>query len=307
MDRPPSRGLAIALAILVTVLWASSWVLIKIGLEDIPALTFGGLRYSLAALLLLPFALRPGRIQDLRGLSTGDRLRLILLGVLFITITQGAIFLSLAHLPAIPTNLIFSLSGIVIAFLGILFLREIPRIWQWSGVLLYSVGMLLFFYPAAFPSGNLLGVMIALVGMLANSLSAILGRYFNRLSKLDPVTLSAITMGFGGVLLLTVGVVSQGIPSLSRQGWAIVFWLAAVNSALAFSLWNYSLKTLTAVESGVINNLLMIEVPILAILFLGEGLSLQQGIAILLALLGVTLVQLRPPQKRPGAVSSQIS
>ncbi len=40
-------------AILVTVLWSSSWVLIRIGLDDesLPPLTFAGLRYGLAALV----------------------------------------------------------------------------------------------------------------------------------------------------------------------------------------------------------------------------------------------------------------
>jgi drug/metabolite transporter (DMT)-like permease len=305
-DRPPSRGLAVALAIFVTLLWASSWVFIKIGLEDIPALTFGGLRYCVAALFLLPFAMRTERIRGLRRLSTGDRLRLVLLSILFITITQGAIFLSLAYLPAIPTNLILSMSGVMIAVLGILLLKEIPRVWHWLGILIYSVGMLLFFYPASFPTGNMFGVIAALIGVLANSFSSILGRYFNRQGKIDPVTISAVTMGLGGILLLSLGIVFQGMPSMSPSGWAIVFWLAAINSALAFSLWNLSLKTLTAVESGVINNLLVIEIPILAILFLGESLSIQQGFAILLSLLGVTLVQLKPPRVQSGAISDEI-
>ena len=39
---------AILQALLVTTLWSTSWVLVKIGLEDIPAVTFAGLRYFLA-------------------------------------------------------------------------------------------------------------------------------------------------------------------------------------------------------------------------------------------------------------------
>ena len=44
-------------------------VLIVIGLEDIPALPFAGLRYALAFLCLLPFALRGGLVAKLRRLS----------------------------------------------------------------------------------------------------------------------------------------------------------------------------------------------------------------------------------------------
>ncbi len=45
-------------ALLVTFLWSTSWVLIKLGLRaSLPALTFAGLRYSLAFLCLVPFVL----------------------------------------------------------------------------------------------------------------------------------------------------------------------------------------------------------------------------------------------------------
>ena len=47
---------AVLQALFVTFLWSTSWILIKIGLGDIPALTFAGLRYSLAFLLLLVYA-----------------------------------------------------------------------------------------------------------------------------------------------------------------------------------------------------------------------------------------------------------
>ena len=50
---------AIWQALLVTFLWSTSWVLIKFGLGEIPPLLFAGLRYGLAALILLPWLLRP--------------------------------------------------------------------------------------------------------------------------------------------------------------------------------------------------------------------------------------------------------
>ena len=58
MKTPPSRLKAVLIALAVTTIWATSWIFIKIGLEDIPGLTFAGLRYSLATLFLLPFLLR---------------------------------------------------------------------------------------------------------------------------------------------------------------------------------------------------------------------------------------------------------
>ena len=57
---------AILQALFVTFLWSTSWVLIKLGLDAIPALTFAGTRYFLAFLVLLPLVVRPGHpVQNL--------------------------------------------------------------------------------------------------------------------------------------------------------------------------------------------------------------------------------------------------
>ena len=53
---------AVIEALFVTFLWSTSWVLIKLGLDDIPALTFAGLRYMAAWVCLLPLAWRSGQI-----------------------------------------------------------------------------------------------------------------------------------------------------------------------------------------------------------------------------------------------------
>jgi len=70
---------AVLQALFVTLLWSSSWVLIKQGLEDIPALTFAGLRYVLATICLLPLAIRRGALRDLRHLPRREWAELIAL------------------------------------------------------------------------------------------------------------------------------------------------------------------------------------------------------------------------------------
>ena len=98
-------------AVFVTFLWSTSWVLIKFGLEDIPAISFAGLRYTLAFLVLAPAVLANAkRRAELRGLTLADWLRLSLLGVVFYALTQGAQFVALASLPAVTLSLILCFS-----------------------------------------------------------------------------------------------------------------------------------------------------------------------------------------------------
>jgi drug/metabolite transporter (DMT)-like permease len=288
-----SHTRAVLQALLVTFLWSTSWVLIKIGLQDIPALPFAGLRYTLAFLFLLPFALRSGQLVPLRRLSPGMWVRLTLLGLLFYTVTQGAQFLSLFYLPAMTTSLLLSFTTILVALLGIGLLRERPTAVQWGGTGLYLSGILVYFYPLLVPKGEVIGLIIALAGVLANALSSILGRDVNRSGELEPVAVTVVSMGIGALPLLVGGIAVQGLPPLTLTHWAIILWLAVVNTALAFTLWNRSLRTLSAMESSIINNTMLFQIAVLAWLFLGEPLGWRQVVGMMLAGGGTLLVQLR--------------
>jgi drug/metabolite transporter (DMT)-like permease len=288
---------AVLQALLVTFLWSTSFVIVKIGLEDIPALPFAGLRYTLAFLCLLPLALRSDQSARLRGLSRGWWARLIILGLLFYSATQGAIFLGLVYLPAAMVSLLLSFTPVIVALLGIATLGERPTLLQWGGSGLYLVGVAVFFYPLALPRQQMLGLMVIGVGLLANSLSSILGRHVNRGSELEPLLVTAVSMGVGGVALLVGGVLVQGLPRLSVMHWAMILWLAVVNSAFAFTLWNRTLRTLSAMESSIINNTMLFQIAVLAWLFLGERLSWGEVLGMLLAGLGTLVVQVRPGAK----------
>lgn len=283
---------ALLQALLVTFLWSSSWVFIKIGLPSIPALPFAGLRYALAFFCLLPFALRPQTRAEFRQLTRADWAQLALLGLLFYALTQGAQFLGLFYLPAITVSLLLSCTPIFVALLGVLWLRERPTPQQWFGMILYLVGVGIYFFPATFPAGELLGLIIVGVGVLANALSSLYGRSINRHGKHSPLVVTTVSMGVGALLLLVSGIATQGFPQLNGQSWAIIVWLAVVNTALAFTLWNHTLRTLTAVESSLINNTMLIQIALLAWIFLGDRPTLQQIIGLVIALVGILIIQL---------------
>jgi drug/metabolite transporter (DMT)-like permease len=294
MLKSPSPHLRAALeALLVTFLWSTSWVLIKFGLQDIPALPFAGLRYALACLCLLPWAIRSGQLRPLRNLPAHSWLRLILLGLLFYALTQGAQFLSLYYLPAVTVSLVLSFTTVLVALLSVFLLAERPTPTQWAGTGLFLAGVWIYFTPVSIPRGQLLGLIVAGIGLLANALSAILGRQVNRSGELEPLAVTVVSMGVGAVALLAGGIVVQGLPTLTLNHWAIILWLAVVNSALAFTLWNHSLRTLSATESSIINNTMLFQIAVLAWLFLGESLTWRQILGMALAVLGTLAVQFR--------------
>lgn len=281
-------------AFLVTFLWSTSWVLIKIGLKDIPPLVFAGLRYSLAFLFLLAFTLPILKHRSaIRSLSRPQWLSLIGLGVLFVAVTQGAQFLSLSYLPATMISLLLNFTSIVVLLFGVIFLAERPTSRQLIGLSIFLIGVILYFQPTSIALTSAAGLVAVTVGVLANAGSAVLGRYVNRQAQVDPLIVTLVSIGAGSLLLLVIGIAVQGIPALTWQHWAIIIWLAGVNTAFAFTLWNQALRQLSAVESSVINNSMMIQIALLAWLFLGEELTLRTVATLLLAAVGIFLVQWR--------------
>jgi drug/metabolite transporter (DMT)-like permease len=306
--RPRSHLVAAALTLLVTFLWATSWILIKVGLNDLDLqpISFAGLRYALAAALLAPlgwWAIRRGRRSQEAGAAIDGRLlvRVALLGLFLYAIAQGAQFAALAVLPAASVGLVLSTIPIWVGAVAWVRGAEHASVGQLAGIGLLVGGAALYFGGFDPGSAGWLGLAAAAVCAAASTTGQHLARDLNRdeHSRLGgAIGLTAVSMAIGGLALLVAGVALEGWPPLDLRGWAIVGWLAAVNTAFAFTLYNHTLKTLSAIESSVIVNLLLVMVAAMAWIFLDEALGLRQVIGLGLATAGVLIVQVVP--RRPG-------
>ena len=276
---------AILQAFLVTFLWSTSWVLIKIALAEIPPLTFAGLRYTLAFLILLPLLWK--RKTEVAVLSPREWRGLVILGLVFYALTQGGVFFSLKYLNPLPFSLMLNFTTVLVAIAGIAALREWPSWWQWLGMLVFLAGVGVYFYPLSLPIGDGVGLFWGVLTVCANAAASILGRAVNRDNRIKPLVVTVVSMGVGALVLLSAGLAIQGLPPISLQGWAIIAWLALVNTAFAFTLWNKTLQTLPAMESSMINNTMLVQIAILAWLFLGETITPLEIVGLLLATIGV--------------------
>jgi drug/metabolite transporter (DMT)-like permease len=294
---------AVLQALLVTFLWSTSWVFIKIGLVEIRPLSFAGLRYGLAFLCMLPIFVRRRQYRQLSGLPRNTWGLLALLGIIYYAATQGAQFVALAYLPAVSVNLILTFTTIIVALSGMVFLAERPTARQWLGILIAIGGAVVYFYPVSLPEGVAIGLIAGGVAVVANSVSSVLGRRVNSDPRLSPLTVTVVSMGIGSLLLAVVGLSIEGLPPVTFRNVLIITWLAVVNTAFAFTLWNHTLQTLDAFESSVINNTMMIQIPILAIIFLGERLTASEFAGLGIAILGTLLVQFSRRRKQRDNVN----
>ena len=284
--------MAVLLALVVTALWASSWVIIKFGLEEIPPVTFAGLRYGLAAAILLGLILanRESRSAAMRQ-NKRWWLAVAGYGIIFVTITQGTQFMGLSLLPAITVSLILNLTPIVVLFLSVGLLRERPSPDQIGFILLGIIGIVAYFYPKDLGELALFGVLVTVIGLLANSLSAVVGRAINRSKTAPALTITGISMTFGAAILLIWGFVTEEVPALSLTSWIYIIWLSVVNTALAFTLWNKAMQHIRAIDMSLIQSTMMPQIIILSVIFLGEIPTILDWIALSLIAISVLLVQ----------------
>jgi drug/metabolite transporter (DMT)-like permease len=288
----PDHRKALVLAIIVTVLWSSSWVIIRFGLDDegLRPLTFAGLRYATAAVVLIGVvAYRPLARKGVRSLTRREIAGLALLGVVFFALTQGAQFVALDNQPAATTSLVLAMTPLLVAGMAGRSLGERATARQLTGAILVLGGAALYFSGSL--AATAIGMAAATVGLFSNVAGSLLGRQINREHHRSPLVTTTVSMTVGALILLVVGFGVEGVPEISLTAVLIIGWLAIVNTAFAFNLWNHSLRHLTATESSAINNTMLIQIAALAWIFLGETPSAVQVLGILAVTVGITISQ----------------
>ena len=292
-DPPVSHRIAILQALLVTVLWSSSWVIIRFGLdrEGLDPLTFAGLRYSTGAAVLWLVVVRTAESRQRLRVGRPAVVRLVLLGLVMYSLTQGAQFVALDRQPAATTSLLLSMTPLMVAVLAGVFLGERPSILQFVGAVLVASGAGLYFGGAL--GATTAGMVAALVGLAANAVASMIGRAENRRIETTPLTTTVVSMSVGAVVLLAVGLAIEGPPTVTSRAVVSIAWLGVVNTAFAFTLWNRTLQYLSATESSVINNTMLIQIALLAWMFLDEAPDALQVAGILVVSAGTVLATVR--------------
>jgi len=284
------RLLAIMEAILVTFLWSSSYIFVKIGLTQLSPLTLVALRYITASTIVVPIALLRKEAGLLR--EPENFLKLVFLGLSGFTIAQGLQCLGLFYLPAVSVTFTLNFTPVIVLILGVLFLQEYPTLSQLGGMGLVLLGACLFF-NAPLSADSLTGVLITLLSGLGRATYLVVSRLMFVRAKMNPLGLTAFSMGFGTIFLAVAAYSIEGLSSVSLQGWAIILWLGVVNTALAFFLWNHALVKLEAFEISILQNTMLVQIALMSWLLLGEHITVLKLISMTLVFVGALVIQVR--------------
>jgi len=274
--------------LLVTFLWSTSYVLIKIGLRDMPPLTFAAYRYVIASAVLFAFSLSGASGK----FAVGKRQmpKLLLLGAAGYFVAQGLQYVGLFYLPAVAVTFLLNFTPVLVLLLGLIFLRESPTLLQLMGMALALLGAY-FFFSLSISGVELSGILITLLSGLGWAVYMVGSRQVMTKDGLKPFSLTLFPMTFGAILLLVAATLVEQPPTMTAYGWIITLWLSLVNTALAFLLWNHALERVEAFKLSILQNTMLIQIAILAWAFLGEELTLMKLMAMGMVFIGVLLVQ----------------
>jgi drug/metabolite transporter (DMT)-like permease len=292
--RKVSARLALVVWLSLCAIWGSTWLAIKLGLRDLPPLTFAGIRFAAAALVLFGIAaLRGARLP--RGAR--DWRLLAYTGLLTITLNYALVFWGEQY---ISSGLAAVLSATVPLFglpLAHRYLASEPlNRWRVAGVLLGVVGV------AIVCSGQLgIGGPLAFWASLGMILAALATAHAGVLIKasgthMEPSVLAGVQMAGGCIPLLLAGVLLEGNPlhfSWTPMAWAALGYLTILGSVIAFLMYYWLIRHTEVTWVLMIPLVTPLVAMVFGVLFAGEAVGWHTALGGGAILGGVALAVLR--------------
>ncbi len=290
--------------LLLCCIWGSTWLFIKVGLADLPPLTFAGIRFVIAVAILWT-------IIALRGLSlprtSRDWLLLAVSGVLAFSLNYGLLFWGEQYISSGLAALLqatIPAFGLVIAHFYLPGERMTPA--RIFGVILGVFGVAVVFSSQLEIAGPQ-----ALAGCAALVLSSACAAYSNVLVKaygkhLDPAILAGGQMFFGMIPLLLIGIPKEGNPlhfHWTPMAVLALFYLAIVGSVAAFLLYYWLVHRMDVTKTMLIALVTPVVAVTLGVLVLSEELHWRTLAGGALIMAGIGIILARAPKAKPAPIS----
>ncbi|MFJ7307526.1 DMT family transporter [Peribacillus frigoritolerans] len=223
------------LILLTTFLMGSSFAVVKIGLPYSSPLLLAALRFTLAGLIMamiVIFLKRP------HPNSKGDWIKMLIIGTFQTAGVMGCIFLSLRTITASESSILTFTNPLLVVVFGTIFSQTLYKLYQWIGVLLGLVGVIITMGAQLdFKVGILFGILSAVFW----AISTLLAKKWGAIS--DTWVLSAYQMLFGGLLLLLGSfILEKPFFILNGNSLFILLWLSIMSSIVQFAVWYYLLQ-----------------------------------------------------------------
>lgn len=303
-EHAPRLKLVTCFAVIYLV-WGSSYLAMRVGVQHLAPLTFAGVRFVLAGVLLATFAaLRGARLPR----NAREWQRVAVMGLLTVLLSNGINNWAIQWVPSNQSALLNATSAFWIAGLGTLG----PRGHSLStrsqvGLFIGFLGAALILWPHGGLNFESLGPQLAII---VACLSWALGTLYYRSVRVetDPLMFTALQMLIGGLLMLATGAatLSLGTWEWTWPGVGTLLYLTVFSSCLAYTAYAWLMVNTTPDRLATYSYVNPAVAAVLGWLVLGEHLSAVQIVGMVVILAGVILLTLglrlpawlRSPPKR---------
>ncbi|MGB1176166.1 MAG: DMT family transporter [Candidatus Puniceispirillaceae bacterium] len=282
--------LHLLIALLVPLTWGFGFVLAKAGLDHFSPLLLMGMRFLIAALILVWFVPIP----------RGHWRMLTVIALTSATLQYGLTFSGLARMDATPAILLVQSEVVFGSVIAALMLREWPTRRQMFGMAV-SIGGIVTIVGAPSLKGQMVGACLVMSGCLFWAFGQVLVRRLG--DALNGFQLTAWIGMIAAPQMLLASVFIEGNPlpvlaTASASDWLAVAYLGVVMTVFGYSAWYFILARYPVPMAMPVLLLLPVSTILGAISFLGERPGAHVMFGGLIVIGGVAAVIVEPGQLR---------
>jgi drug/metabolite transporter (DMT)-like permease len=278
-----------SLILLLSMLWGSSFILMKFGLEAFTFTQVASWRLFLAFLVLSLFWLR----ISFKAITLNDWKYILVVALFGSGIPPFLFTLAQTHIPSAIAGVLNALTPLGTIFIGALFFSNRFNNNQIAGVVVGLLGAVLIMFLRADGNfeGNYLYSLPIVFACLCYGIGA--NTIKNKLQHLSPITITTAAFTLigppAGIYLWYSGAFTQvATDTASQQALGYLTILGVLGTAFALLMFNYLIKSVSALFASTVTYLM----PIVSIgwgYYFGEALSWVHGVGMALILAGVWL------------------
>lgn len=277
----------------VSLVWAGSFVAVRMTVKEISPVDLGFLRFLVATpfmVLILLLSKKETR------LPAKELLSLSVLGLTGVTLLYIFQFIGIEYTTASTSAVLINTNVIFIVLLSATFLKEKFPLRKSAGIALSFAGVLVVIFAQmtnesiAFNNVFLIGCIFIILSAFCWAIYSIVGKRL--LDKYDPFTVTTYAFVLGTIFFLPVVLpdITDVIQGVSFNGWMAILYLALICSVFGYVAWYYALSRIEAGRAAVFLNLIPLFTIVISF-FTGEIPTFIFLIGAILIIYGVYLTQ----------------
>jgi drug/metabolite transporter (DMT)-like permease len=276
--------------LLAGAMWGMGFVAQSTAMQAIGPLLFIGLRFVVATVAMLPFALREGRRAE-RGVRTAEWLAFAMIGVLLFA-GMAAQQVGLLTTSVTNSGFLTGLYVVMVPFISVVLFRHWPHPLVWPAALSALAGIWLLSGGSigAFKVGDWLTILCALIWALQ---VIYIGKYAARSGR--PVTLAVTQFAVCGAAAMVFALFIEPIHwNAIRAALPEILYAGVIAGGAAFTLQAVGQRYTTAPQAAIFLSTEAVFAALFGALFLGERLPLEALAGCALIFVAMLLVELGP-------------